>query len=53
MSSEKKERLPVPEGQTEYTLTRQMNANEKGFIGYETIWESFQEEVEYETPKAP
>jgi hypothetical protein len=30
-----------------------MKANEKGFVGYETIWEPFHKEVEYETPKTP
>jgi hypothetical protein len=30
-----------------------MPPNEKGFVGYETIWESFQKEVEYKTPKKP
>jgi hypothetical protein len=30
-----------------------MEANEKGFVGYETVWESFQKEVKYETPKRP
>jgi hypothetical protein len=53
MSEEKKERPKVPEGKARYVTTRQMEANEKGFVGYETIWESFQTEVEYETPKRP
>ena len=53
MSEPKKERPEVPEGKTEYLTTRQMKANEKGYIGYETIWVPFQKEVEYETPKAP
>jgi hypothetical protein len=30
-----------------------MKANEKGFVGYETIWEEFHKEVKYETPKRP
>jgi len=53
MSEPKKERPVVPEGVTEYVTTRQMKANEKGFIGYETEWKSFQKEVEYQTPKKP
>ena len=44
---------PVPDGKTPYYTTRQMPANEKGFVGYETIWEDAQKEVPYETPKAP
>jgi len=43
----------VPDGQTPYYVTRQMEPNEKGFVGYETIWEEFQTEVPYETPKRP
>lgn len=53
MSEEKKERPRVPEGKSRYLTTRQMKANEKGFVGYETIWEPRQKEVEYETPKRP
>ena len=33
--------------------TRQMEPNEKGFVGYETIWEPFHKEVKYTTPKRP
>jgi len=53
MSEAKKERIKVPEGKSRYVVTRQREANEKGFIGYDTIWESFQKEVKYETPKRP
>ncbi len=53
MSEQKKERPKVPEGKSRYVVTRQKAANEKGFVGYETIWEPFQKEAEYETPKAP
>ena len=53
MSEPKKERPKVPEGKARFVVTRQKEANEKGFVGYETIWEPFQKEVEYETPKAP
>jgi hypothetical protein len=30
-----------------------MAPNEKGFVGYETIWTPFQKEAEYKTPKKP
>jgi hypothetical protein len=53
MSEPTKTRPNVPEGKARFLLTRQMKANEKGFVGYETIWESFQKEVKYETPKRP
>jgi len=53
MSEPKKERPVVPEGNTEYVKTSQMQPNEKGFVGYKTEWVSFQKEVEYETPKKP
>ncbi len=53
MSAEKKTRPKVPDGKSRYVVTRQKEANEKGFVGYETIWEPFQKEVEYVTPKRP
>ena len=53
MSAEKKERPKVPEGKARYVVTRQMKANEKGFVGYETEWEPFHKEAEYQTPKQP
>jgi len=43
----------VPDGVTPYYTTRQMEPNEKGFVGYETIWKEFQTEQPYETPKKP
>ena len=43
----------VPEGQARFLKTRQMAPNEKGFVGYETVWEPFQKEVPYQTPKRP
>jgi hypothetical protein len=51
--SEKKPTPKVPEGKTRCLTTRQKAPNEKGFVGYETVWESFQKEAEYETPKRP
>lgn len=53
MSEPSKERPVVPVGETEYVTTRQMKPNEKGFVGYETEWVSFQKEKKYEKPKAP
>ena len=53
MSEPSKTRPKVPEGQSRFLKTRQMPPNEKGYVGYETIWDSFQKEVKYETPKKP
>jgi len=38
---------------SEQPKTRQMAPNETGYVGYETIWESFQKEAKYTTPKRP
>jgi hypothetical protein len=51
--SEKKPVPKVPDGEARFVTTRQKAPNEKGFVGYETVWEPFQKEVEYETPKKP
>ena len=51
--SKKKPTPKVPEGHTRFLKTRQKKANEKGFVGYDTIWESFQKEAKYKTPKKP
>jgi len=53
MSEQKNERPEVPAGETQYTTTRQMKPNEKGFVGYETEWVEFQKEEKYQTPKKP
>ncbi len=53
MSEPSKVRLKVPEGKSKYLTTRQKEPTAKGFIGYDTIWESFQKEVPYQTPKKP
>jgi hypothetical protein len=53
MSEPKKTRPKVPEGKARFVTTRQKEANEKGFVGYDVIWDSFQKEVKYETPKRP
>jgi len=49
-----KTRPKVPEGKTDLLTTRQMAIKEGAFfVGYETIWESFQKESDYQTPKRP
>ncbi|MEM7195625.1 MAG: hypothetical protein AAF402_11780 [Pseudomonadota bacterium] len=53
MSEPTNTRPKVPEGEAEYVKTRQMEPNEKGFVGYETVWEVFQKEEEYKTPRQP
>ena len=53
MSEQPKARPKVPEGHTDFLVTRQKEPNEKGFVGYDTIWESFQKETKYTTPKQP
>ena len=53
MSGQPTTRPKVPEGKSRFLLTRQKEANEKGYVGYETIWDSFQKEVPYEKPKQP
>jgi hypothetical protein len=53
MSDAPKARPKVPEGKSRFVTTRQKEANEKGFVGYDTTWESFQKEAKYETPKRP
>jgi hypothetical protein len=53
--SEEKKPTPskVPDGHARFVTTRQLPATEKGFVGYETVWEPFQKEAEYKTPKQP
>ena len=53
MSGPPKSRPKVPEGKARFVTTRQKEPSEKGFVGYETTWESFHKEVPYETPKKP
>ena len=53
MSGPATTRPKVPEGKARFVLTRQKEANEKGFVGYETIWDSFQKVAEYTKPKKP
>ena len=53
MSDQPQTRPKVPEGKTKFVITRQMEPNAKGFVGYETIYESTQKVVDYVTPKRP
>ncbi|MEK9677602.1 MAG: hypothetical protein VW169_04345 [Rhodospirillaceae bacterium] len=53
MSSNVDAKDPVPEGKSRYFTTKQKKPTEAGFVGYETTWEPFQKEVEYQTPKKP
>ena len=53
MSNAKKANLKNLEGKSRYLTTRQLKPTKAGFVGYETIWESFQKEVKYTTPKRP
>ena len=53
MSEEKKAPTQVPDGHARFVTTRQLPPNEVGFVGYETVWEPFQKEAEYQTPKQP
>jgi len=47
-------RPKVPEGKSFLLTTRQMEIKKGVFyVGYDTIWESFQKEVPYSTPKKP
>jgi len=53
MSQQPASRPVVPEGTARYLTTRQHEIKGPGFVGYETIWEEFQKEIPYETPKKP
>lgn len=53
MSAQPQTRPKVPEGKIKYLVTRQKEANDKGFVGYDTIWEPMQKVTEYVTPKRP
>lgn len=53
MSEQKKDKPKVADGHTRFLTTKQMAPNEKGFVGYETVWEPWQKEVQYTTPKKP
>lgn len=53
MSEPAKTKRPVPEGKSRFLTTRQKSPNEKGFVGYDTLWKPFHKEVAYVTPKKP
>lgn len=53
MSDAKAGRPDVPTGECRFLTTEQMNATDKGFVGYKTTWEEFQKEAKYEKPKNP
>jgi hypothetical protein len=53
MSEPTKTRPKVPEGKSRFLITRQKAPTDKGYVGYDTIWEPFQKEVKYTTPKKP
>ncbi len=53
MSGQPSTRPKVPDGKARFYVTRQMAPNDKGFVGYETIWEPMQKVAEYTTPKKP
>jgi hypothetical protein len=53
MSQAPKSRPKVPEGRARFYTTKQMEPNEKGFVGYQTNWDNLQKEVKYQPPKKP
>lgn len=53
MSAQPSTRPKVPEGKSRYLTTRQKEANDKGYVGYDTIWEEFQKETEYKVQDKP
>lgn len=53
MSGAPASRPKVPEGTTRFLTTRQQEIKPGQFVGYDTIWEDFQKEVKYTTPKRP
>jgi len=53
VSEQKKPVAKVPDGLARFVTTRQKPANDKGFVGFETVWQPFQKVAEYTTPKKP
>ena len=51
--SEQKPIPKVPDGETRFYTTHQKPPNDKGFVGYETIWKPLQKVAEYKKPKTP
>ena len=48
-----KDHAKGPDGKARFLTTRQKAPNEKGFVGYETIWEPRHKEADYKIPKRP
>lgn len=46
-------RPKVPEGKTDYYTTRQKEATDKGYVGYDILWKTLQKEAAYTIPKQP
>ena len=46
MSEQPKTRPQVPEGRTRFLITRQKAPTDKGYVGYDTIWEPWQKVAE-------
>jgi hypothetical protein len=53
MSDNKPQPTKVPDGHARFVTTRQLPPNEKGFIGFETVWKPFHKEADYQTPQRP
>ena len=53
MSEQSNTRPKVPDGHSRFVVTCQRQPNDKGFVGYDVIWDKFQKEVKYQTPKRP
>ena len=53
MSEQTNIRPKVPDGYSRFVVTRQKQPDEKGFVGYDVIWDAFQKEAAYQTPKHP
>ncbi len=54
--SEQKPKQPPPRFLTArrvFSPRVRSRPNEKGFVGFETVWEPFHKEAEYKTPKKP
>ena len=51
--SEQKPITKVPDGHTRFYTTRQKAPNEKGFVGYETVWKPFQKEPNTRRRRSP
>lgn len=43
----------VPEGKSDYYVTRPKKPTKTGYVGFETIWKPWHKEVPYKTPERP